>query len=137
MRRLPIEGLEYLLVVLNARLMRWYFPQVSAPFRGNWRSANRQFLSLLPVRVIDFENEKDAAMHHQLLCLANSMQVLQGQLAAVKSAAQKAILQRQIDATDAEIDRLVYDLYCLTAQEIALVEQAVESVNPVSVQEPS
>ena len=46
-------------------------------------------------------------------------------LAAAKSAAQKAIIQRQIDATDAEIDRLVYDLYPSpdgTAEEIALVE---------------
>jgi hypothetical protein len=44
------------------------------------------------------------------------------QLATAKSAAQKAIVQRQIDATDAEIDRLVYDLYGLSAEEIALVE---------------
>jgi hypothetical protein len=41
------------------------------------------------------------------------------------SAAQKAIMQRQIGATDAEIGRLVYDLYPSadgTAEEIALVE---------------
>ena len=50
------------------------------------------------------------------------MLALHKQLAAAKSAAQKAIIQRQIDATDAEIDRLVYDLYGLTAEEIALVE---------------
>ena len=31
-------------------------------------------------------------------------------------------VEREIDATDAEIDRLVYDLYGLTAEEIALVE---------------
>lgn len=37
-------------------------------------------------------------------------------------AAQKTIIQRQIDGTDAGIDRLVYDLYGLTAEEIALVE---------------
>jgi hypothetical protein len=118
------QGLEYFLALLNSGLMRWYFPQVSAPFRGNWRSANRQFLSLLPVRVVDFENKKDAAMHQQLVGLVNSMQVLQGQLGGAKSAAQKVILQRQIDATDAEIDRLVYVLYGLTAEEIALVEGA-------------
>ena len=47
---------------------------------------------------------------------------LHRQLTAAKCAAQKAIMQRQIDATDAEIDRLVYDLYGLTAEEIALVE---------------
>jgi hypothetical protein len=52
------------------------------------------------------------------------MLVLQKQLVQVKSAAQKNIFQRQIDATDVEIDRLVYDLYDLTAEEIALVEGA-------------
>lgn len=31
-------------------------------------------------------------------------------------------MQRPIDATEAEIDRLVYDLYGLTAKEIARVE---------------
>jgi len=36
----------------------------------------------------------------------------------------KSIIQRQIEATDAEIDRLVYDLYGLTEEEIAIVEGA-------------
>lgn len=49
---------------------------------------------------------------------------LHKQLSTAKSAAQKAIIQRQIVATDAAIDRLVYDLYGLTAKEIALVEEA-------------
>ena len=33
-------------------------------------------------------------------------------------------VHRQIDATDAEIDRLVYKLYRLTKEEIAIVEGA-------------
>ena len=41
---------------------------------------------------------------------------------SAKSAAQKAVIQRQIDATDAETDRLVYDPHGLTADEIAVVE---------------
>ena len=119
------QGLEYLLALLNCRLMRWYFPQVSAPFRGGWLSANRQFLSLLPVRVIDFANAADTAVHGQLCGLVGSMQTLHRQLAAAKSEAQKTVTQRQIDATGTEIDRLVYDLYGLTAEEIAVVENPV------------
>jgi hypothetical protein len=57
-----------------------------------------------------------------MVTLVNSMLALYKQLTAAKSGAQKAITQRQIDATDAEIDRLVYDLYGLTAEEIAIVE---------------
>ena len=32
------------------------------------------------------------------------------------------MIQRQIDGTDREIDRLVYELYGLTKDEIAIVE---------------
>jgi hypothetical protein len=39
----------------------------------------------------------------------------------------RASLQAQIDATDREIDRLVYDLYGLTEEEIAIVEQGTGS----------
>jgi hypothetical protein len=34
------------------------------------------------------------------------------------------VLQRRIDPTDREIDRLVYELYGLTDEEIAIVEGA-------------
>jgi hypothetical protein len=35
-------------------------------------------------------------------------------------------LERQIAATDGEIDRLVYELYGLTAEEIRIVEGATQ-----------
>ncbi len=36
----------------------------------------------------------------------------------------KTAIQRQIDAADAQIDRLVYGLYGLTEEEIGIVEEA-------------
>ena len=39
----------------------------------------------------------------------------------------KSVLQRQIEATDREIDRLVYELYGLTEEEIAIVEEATSA----------
>ena len=47
---------------------------------------------------------------------------LHKQLAAARTADDKTRIQRLIDATDGEIDRLVYDLYDLTGEEIAIVE---------------
>jgi hypothetical protein len=38
---------------------------------------------------------------------------------------EKTKLQRQIDSTDSQIDNLVYDLYALTDDEIAIVENSV------------
>jgi hypothetical protein len=37
---------------------------------------------------------------------------------------EKTLLQRQIEATDAAIDKLVYELYGLTDEEIKIVEGA-------------
>ena len=117
------QDLRYLLALLNCRLMRWYFPHVSAPFRGNWRSANRQFLSLLPIRVINFQSATESTVHRQVLSLVDSMQILRSQLAVARSAAQRNVIERQIYAAESEIDRLVYELYGLSAEDISIVEE--------------
>ena len=36
------------------------------------------------------------------------------------------MLERQIAATDSEIDALIYELYDLTQEEIAIVEESVK-----------
>ncbi|MFQ5464000.1 MAG: TaqI-like C-terminal specificity domain-containing protein, partial [Phycisphaerae bacterium] len=51
---------------------------------------------------------------------------LHKQLAAAKTPTDKTALQRQIDATDRRIDRLVYELYDLTDDEIRIVEEATK-----------
>jgi hypothetical protein len=54
--------------------------------------------------------------------LVDSMLALHKQLAEARSNAQKTIIQRQIDSTDREIDRLVYELYGLTEKEVKIIE---------------
>ncbi|MBN1361090.1 MAG: hypothetical protein JW993_10875 [Sedimentisphaerales bacterium] len=49
---------------------------------------------------------------------------LHGRLATAKTAHGKTAIQRQIDATDRQIDQLVYQLYGLTDEEIRIVEEA-------------
>ena len=54
----------------------------------------------------------------KLIELVERMLDLHKQLAAAKVPEDKTRIQRQIDATDKQIDQLVYDLYGLTADEI-------------------
>jgi hypothetical protein len=49
---------------------------------------------------------------------------LHKRVCAARTEHDKTLLQRQIAATDKEIDRLVYDLYGLSDDEIAMVEKA-------------
>jgi hypothetical protein len=43
-----------------------------------------------------------------------------------KTAHERAVSERQIDTTDRETDRLVYELYGLTSNEIKIVEDATQ-----------
>lgn len=58
-----------------------------------------------------------------MVTLVERMLDLHKRLAQAKSPDDNTRLQRQIDATDHEIDRLVYDLYGLSEEEINLIEQ--------------
>jgi type I restriction-modification system DNA methylase subunit len=56
--------------------------------------------------------------------LVNEQLALHQRLAAAKSPPDRAALENQIAATDRQIDRLVYELYGLTEDEIKIVEEA-------------
>lgn len=55
--------------------------------------------------------------------LVEEMLTLRRQLATARTDHEQTNLKRQIDAKDRRIDRLVYDLYDLTEQEIRIVEK--------------
>jgi hypothetical protein len=113
--------LKYLLGLLNSKLLRWYFPSVSAPFRGGWLSANRQFISKLPICLINFSNSIDKKLHDDLVALVDVMLDLNKKIQTAKGS-QKDQIQRQIEKTDREIDELVYKLYGITEGEKKLIE---------------
>jgi len=57
-----------------------------------------------------------------MVSLVDQMLSLNKQLPAAKTDHEKIALQRQIAATDQQIDQLVYELYGLTENEIGIVE---------------
>ena len=57
-----------------------------------------------------------------MVSLAQQMLELHKRLATA-STSEREVLQRQIDATDQQIDQLVYELYGLTGEEIRIVEE--------------
>ncbi len=59
-----------------------------------------------------------------MVSLVERMLALHKQLAEAKTAHAKTNIQRQIDGTDSQIDKLVYELYDLSADEIKIVEEA-------------
>ncbi len=66
----------------------------------------------------------DRVRHDKLVGLVDKMLLLVPKLRAAKSETERATLQNAVAATDRAIDALVYELYGLTPEEIALVEGA-------------
>lgn len=58
-----------------------------------------------------------------MVALVEEMLALNRRLAAARTDHEQTSLKRQIDAADRRIDRLVYDLYGLTEEEIRIVEK--------------
>ena len=57
-----------------------------------------------------------------MVSLVEQMLDLNRKLATTKLAHEKTAIERQIAATDKQIDKLVYELYGLTEEEIQIVE---------------
>ena len=116
-------GLEYVLGILNSKLISWFFLAIhSVGRRDDFPKIVLRQTRELPIRTIDFSDPADVARHDRLVSLVEAMLALHEQLAAARTPSAKTLLQRQIDATDREIDALVYDLYDLTPEEIRIVE---------------
>jgi predicted type IV restriction endonuclease len=84
-----------------------------------------QYMEKVPIRPINLDKPADKSRRDQIAQLAEEMSGLQQRLSAAKTPQEKTALERQITASDSQIDRLVYDLYGLTEKEIKIVEGAV------------
>ena len=82
----------------------------------------QKYTEKLPIRTIDFDNSSDVAMHDQMVELVERMLDLHKQLPSLDNVILRGTIELQIERTDREIDDLVYKLYDLTPEEIAIVE---------------
>ena len=116
----------YLLGVLNSRLFWFAISNISIPFgirAGEYRyRLIYQYMEKVPVRVINFADKSDKTAHDRMVKLVEQMLELHPKLAGARTPQEKTALERQIAATDTQIDALVYELYGLTSEEIAIVE---------------
>ncbi len=112
-----------LLAVLNSRVSNFYFGNVCAALEGGgdkYLEFRAQYVDRFPIP------RKLPSSRTGLEALASQTLTFHKSLAAAKTEHEKAVLQRQIDATNGQIDRLVYELYGLTEEELRIVEEGTK-----------
>src|ERR1035437_4454414 len=115
------ESYRYVLALLNSRLLDTIVKSASSAFANGYYAYNRQYIEQLPIRTIDFSTPADKARHDKLVLSVEKMLALTPKLRGATSESEKAVLQNAVTTTDAEIDRLVYELYRLTKEKIKMV----------------
>ena len=115
---------SFLLGLINSTLLNWYYRTLNPEVGEALAEVKRANVAKLPIRNVDLNDRADKARHDQMVELVERMLALHKQVATAKTEHAKTNIQRQIDATDAQIDRLVYELYGLSADEIKIVEEA-------------
>ena len=121
--RLPNSpDLDYLLGFINSKLLSWYFLNHSnIGQRDDFPKIVLKETRSLPIRPIKFSDPAEKAMHDTMVSLVERMLALHKQ--SPHTPQEQERLQREIQATDQAIDRLVYELYGLTEEEIKVVER--------------
>jgi len=114
---------RYLLGLLNSSLLFAYLRSTSNVFRGGWITCTKQYVGKLPIRPINFSDPADKARHDKMVELVERMLELKKQMYSGKLApSQIDRVDREIAATDAEIDNLVYELYGITDEQRKTIE---------------
>lgn len=113
---------HYVLGLLNSKLVDFYLKKISTNFRGGWFAYDAKPLRRLPILSISSSDKVNLTKRDRIVELVTDILDSNKRFIEAKTDQEKVFIQRQIDGTDREIDKLVYELYGLTEDEIKIVE---------------
>ncbi|MBN1866490.1 N-6 DNA methylase [Candidatus Sumerlaeota bacterium] len=121
-----LEGdydLRFALGVLASPIGAWYLRTKHSIHDKIYPWYTKAQLASFPLPNLAHLARSGRAVHDRLVALVDRMQALHKRVATMKIPHDRRVIERRIEATDREIDRLVYELYGLTDDEIAIVEK--------------
>ncbi|NTW50628.1 MAG: N-6 DNA methylase, partial [Chlorobiales bacterium] len=118
---IPIDDL-FLLGLLNSRLITFFYSQLTSTIRGGYLRFIFQYLEQIPIVKLDLKKKEEKALHDKVVGLVEEMLKTKKELSETMLGYRKTQLETEIETLDRRIDALVYELYGLSEEEIALVE---------------
>ena len=120
----PQTDVRYLLGILNSRLVSWLYVGTSAiATKDDFRQTTLAELRNLPIRVLDITIPAQKAQHDRMVQFVEQMLKTKAQVSTAKTESDRTYLEDKCAGLDRQIDQLTYELYDLTPEEVALVEQ--------------
>jgi hypothetical protein len=117
---------EYVLGLLNSRVLFWMLSSVSNVFRGGWVTCTKQYFGELPIRTLDMNITAQAKKHDELVALVRQVIDVRARLEKAATDHEREYSSGRLSELDRRIDQVVYKLYGLSDREIALVEATTQ-----------
>jgi len=118
--------LKYVLGIMNSTLMDFVYG-IMNPEKGEaLAQVKKRHVELLPIKPIVFSNKVGRAQHDRIVERVDQILALNKRLSNARTPHERDTLERQIAATDRQIDKVVYELYGLTDDEIRIVEESTK-----------
>jgi SAM-dependent methyltransferase len=114
----------FLAGILNSTLARFVLTRTCLLTERGYH-ISPMAIGKFPVFIPDFDKLADKTRHDRMVSLVTHILELNRYLPQAKTDQERRLVQQDIDATDVRIDALVYELYGLTVDEIAVVEESV------------
>jgi type I restriction-modification system DNA methylase subunit len=118
--------IRYVLGVINSKLMNWYYHTLNPEIGEVFAEVKKTNVDKLPILVPDASSKEQLKLHDRIRSLAEEMAEISKKAWSARTDQERTVSMRQIEATDRQIDKLVYDLYGLTQEEIAVVESSTD-----------
>ncbi len=118
------ENELYWLGLFNSKLMWWFIINTGYVLRGGYFCFTTNYLKPFPIYTIDFSQKSELNKHNKITQLVKKILLLNNKLSSEKIPSGTQIIAQQITAIDKQIDQLVYELYGLNEEEIAIIEQS-------------
>jgi adenine-specific DNA-methyltransferase len=114
---------NYLLGILNSTLNFYLFEKYLPKLRGAFYEPSYIFFKHFPIKRPDNSIESEKSLHDSIIINVDLLLQLHKDLRAATLPDQKELIKTRIEYCDDQINRMVYQLYGLTEEEIAVVEK--------------
>jgi len=115
-------SLKFILGILNSKFMSYIYRTLSGETRDIFPQVHISMLEKLPIRIVNFDNPSERRKHDEVMSLVSQLVELNSCLDHNVSQTDDSELFNRIQEIDDKIDRKVYELYDLNADEIDLIE---------------
>jgi hypothetical protein len=120
----PNLSYEYLLALLNSKLLDWWYQKL-IPEKGRvFAEVKVVNLEKLPIKILSDKNKIEKTKHDEIIKNVSLLLELNEDIKKTKLQTKIDQIKQRIEHAEDKINKLVYELYDLTPEEIAIIEES-------------